>query len=242
MMKFAFLSDINGNATALEAVLNDLHIQKIDRIYVLGNLCLRGPEPKRVLKLLQASNAHVLKGGMDDWLVNGITDQNLSHLKLAALNEERQWTLARLSEEDLAYLNARPNECIIDEGFEQIIHAFHATPTDLHMTVLADDTAKMEEAIMQRDEADTYIYGHTGRPFIRTLYGKTVMNVGSVGMPLDGHPLASYITLTYVDGRYSAAIHRTPYNREHVVEIYKQSDYPNIEKMSTMIYYAVPSE
>lgn len=58
-------------------------------------------------------------------------------------------------------------------------------------------------------------------------------------MPFDGHPLASYIILDIEDGSHSVQLNRVPYNREHVVEIYKQSGYPNIEAMSAVIYYAV---
>ncbi|MFH5186561.1 metallophosphoesterase family protein [Paenibacillus sp. TAB 01] len=40
-MKIAFISDIHGNATALEAVLAHIREQAVDRIYVLGDLCYR---------------------------------------------------------------------------------------------------------------------------------------------------------------------------------------------------------
>jgi len=42
-MKIAFISDIHGNAIALESVLEDIQKKKVDKIYVLGDLCYRGP-------------------------------------------------------------------------------------------------------------------------------------------------------------------------------------------------------
>ena len=43
------------------------------------------------------------------------------------------------------------------------------------------------------------VYGHVHRPFVRELEGMTVANGGSVGMPHDGDPRASYLLID--DGR-----------------------------------------
>lgn len=42
-MKVAFISNIHGNAVALDAVLNDIKKKEVDKIYVLGDICYRGP-------------------------------------------------------------------------------------------------------------------------------------------------------------------------------------------------------
>ncbi|WP_059105161.1 metallophosphoesterase family protein [Shouchella shacheensis] len=238
-MRFAFLSDIHGNATALEAVLNDLRSKQIDRVYILGDLCFRGPEPKRVLDLVKASGANVLKGNADEWLVRGFEKGELPDEALEGMNKERDWTLQRLDSEDMDYLKNLPESFVIDEGEDLIIHAFHATPDSLFNVVEGDDTKKLEDVIMQKDDADVYIYGHTHVPYVRSMHGKNIVNTGSVGMPFDGHPLASYVILEIEDGTHRIHLNRVPYNREHVVEIYKQSGYPNIEAMGTVIYYAV---
>jgi Icc-related predicted phosphoesterase len=44
-VKFAVLSDIHGNLTALEAVLNDIANESVDQIICLGDLAYKGPEP-----------------------------------------------------------------------------------------------------------------------------------------------------------------------------------------------------
>ncbi|MFB4211411.1 metallophosphoesterase [Shouchella sp. JSM 1781072] len=238
-MRFAFLSDIHGNATALEAVLNDLQTQQIDEIYILGDLCFRGPEPKRVIELIQGSGAKVLKGNADEWLIRGFKDGEIPKERLDLFQKERDWTLSRLDQEDLDYLKNLPTEFVIDDGQDLIVHAFHATPSSLFDVVPLDDSSKIENEIMIRDEADIYIYGHTHHPYVRSIHGKNVVNTGSVGMPFDGHPLSSYIIIDIEDGNHSIQLKRVPYNREHVVEIYKQSGYPNIEEMGAVIYYAV---
>ena len=39
IMKLAFISDIHGNATALDAVLQDIKNKNVDKVYVLGDIC-----------------------------------------------------------------------------------------------------------------------------------------------------------------------------------------------------------
>lgn len=45
-MKLAFISDIHGNAIALDEVLNDIKAKNVDKVFVLGDICYRGPEPQ----------------------------------------------------------------------------------------------------------------------------------------------------------------------------------------------------
>src|SRR5690625_314515 len=86
-MRFAFLSDIHGNATALEAVLHDAANQKVDKIYILGDLCFRGPEPKRVLDLVRSVDATVIKGNADEWMVRGVKKGEVPDAALDIMNQ-----------------------------------------------------------------------------------------------------------------------------------------------------------
>ena len=47
-MRIAFISDIHGNFTALQAVLNDIKLQNIDEIICLGDTVSLGPQPREV--------------------------------------------------------------------------------------------------------------------------------------------------------------------------------------------------
>lgn len=238
-MKIAFLSDIHGNATALEAVLNDIKEQNVDKICVLGDICFRGPEPKRALELVRSLGTEVIKGHSDEWLVRGIKEGEAPADQIEMLEEERQWTLQRLDESDIEYLKSLPNEIVLEDGLDLIIHAFHATPTSLFESVEPNDTKEIEDKIMLLDHADIYVYGHIHRPFIQALHGKNVVNTGSVGMSFDGHALASYVVVDVSEGKHRIHLNRVPYHREHVVELYKQGRYPNTEAMSRVVFYGV---
>ena len=55
-MKTAVISDIHGNATALEAVLADIAANAVDRIISLGDNIGYGPEPEKAITLLREKN------------------------------------------------------------------------------------------------------------------------------------------------------------------------------------------
>ena len=48
-MKIAVISDIHGNMDALDAVMKDITSQDCDKIFVLGDYAMAGPEPKKVV-------------------------------------------------------------------------------------------------------------------------------------------------------------------------------------------------
>ena len=52
-MRIAIISDIHGNLVALEAVLNDLKPEHIDRIVCLGDVVSGGPQPGEVIAHLK---------------------------------------------------------------------------------------------------------------------------------------------------------------------------------------------
>ena len=69
-MKFAVISDIHGNMFALNAVLNDIKSQNIDKIYCLGDLAMAGPEPNKTVNFVKNKNWTVIQGNTDNMIVN----------------------------------------------------------------------------------------------------------------------------------------------------------------------------
>ncbi|WP_045518347.1 metallophosphoesterase family protein [Neobacillus niacini] len=234
-MKIAFISDIHGNAIALEAVLEDIKKQGIDKTYVLGDICYRGPEPKRSLDLVRSLHTEVIKGNADEWVVRGVREGEVADQVLGLMNHERQWIVEQLEPSDIEYLEILPAQLNISiEDVE--ISAFHATPTSLFDIVLpnADDN-QIETVLMHAQEAQVYVYAHIHKPYIRFLNGKVIMNIGSVGLPFDGLAKASYGLVDIEDGHLKTSIRRVGYELERVVKLYHELNYPNAEMMSNVI-------
>ncbi|MFB4163362.1 metallophosphoesterase [Alteribacillus sp. JSM 102045] len=235
-MQIALLSDIHGNARALKAVLNDLKDKKIDQLYILGDLCYRGPEPKNALETVRSSPAKVLKGNADEWVVRGVLKNEVPDTALALMNQERDWTVERLSSEDINYLNRLPESFIEKFSDSVTMHAFHAAPDSLFDVVAADaPDEEIEEKLTAQKETNVIVYGHIHTPYIKKIGDKTYINTGSVGLPFDGDPRPSYVLLQVEDDTFSASIHRVSYDLQRVLKQYDANDYPNSEQMKTVI-------
>ncbi len=234
-MKLAFISDIHGNAVALEAVLRDIEKRRIDRIYVLGDLCYRGPEPKRALQLVQALQTEVIKGNADEWVVRGVKEGEVPQQALEMMNQEREWTLSHLDAADIQYLNDLPTE--IQGEYEGIsFFGFHATPVSLFDIVPPDAPEEvLKSKFMSGSDAEIYLYAHIHRPYIRYIEGKVVLNIGSVGLPFDGLARASYAIVELERDIITTSIQRVAYDIEKVVQQYMQNNYPNAEKMISVV-------
>lgn len=233
-MRIAFISDIHGNATALEAVLADIKARNIEKIYVLGDLCLRGLEPQRSLELIQSLNTDVIKGNADEWVVRGIRKGEVADHAFEMMNRERDWIFSHLNEESIKYLNDLPTELKLQ--FRQIkIHAFHATPNSLFDIVLPTESDEALKEKMMGGEADLYIYAHIHKPFIRYIDGKCLINIGSVGLPFDGLAKSSYAIVDINEGSFQTSIVRVSYDVGKVIEEYNEGNYPNSEQMTKVL-------
>ena len=234
-MKTAFISDIHGNADALESVLKDIESKHVDKIVVLGDLCYRGPEPKRALDLVRSLETTVIKGNADEWVVRGIREGEVPDGALDMMRKEREWTLNQLTDEDVDYLRNLPEDYTLDlNGTE--VHCFHATPDSLFDVVRPDESVETIEAkLMTKRSASLFLYGHIHLPYVRFMNSKAVANLGSVGLPFDGLNQSSYLIAEVNGGQFHVGIHRVKYDVEKTAKKYYEFDYPNAEAMANVI-------
>ena len=116
MTRIAALSDVHGNALALEAVLSDIDRARPDVVMVAGDLVLNGPDPAMVVDVLRRladDGALVIAGNTDiavadsdyaaafPWLQDGVPDAMIAAAEWAhdALGPERVDWLRRLPAE-----------------------------------------------------------------------------------------------------------------------------------------------
>ena len=66
MNTIALISDIHGNAVALDAVLADIAAQGADHIVCLGDAVACGPEPEAVIERLREVGCACVVGNTDE--------------------------------------------------------------------------------------------------------------------------------------------------------------------------------
>src|SRR3712207_2278406 len=94
----AILSDIHGNATALEAVLADLAGQPADAPVIAGDLVLHGPRPAEALARVRGLDAPTITGNTDRFF---LADEPPTGTEALV-----GWARERIGDEGVAYLAA----------------------------------------------------------------------------------------------------------------------------------------
>jgi len=219
-MRIAIISDVHGNARALEAVLADVRARgPFDQILNGGDLAFGGPRPREAMELLRTLRFPTVVGNTDQW-VAGLASPPGPVRAIA------EWTRARLTDDDLAVLRALPMSRRIEPPGGPPLVLVHATPTSTTDSVNPDAPPEVLAAMLARAGAETLAYGHIHRPYVREVPGGTVVNVGSVGLPFDGIPRPAWAILTLADGRWRAEIVRVSYDAEAVAGELAASDHP----------------
>jgi putative phosphoesterase len=215
--KVAVLSDVHGNATALEAVRKEIRREKPDAVIVAGDLVMNGPEPAAAvdaIRELEAEGAIVVQGNTDvavadfdysaafPWLTDGVPDTFLA---------AAEWAHDELGDERLAWLRRLPSERRLRLE-DTMFLACHASPgSQTQGFDLALDPSVILERV-SRTDARVICCGHTHLPDVRDLGWKVIVNDGSAGYVFDGDPTASWALITVDGDEVKAEIRRTEFD------------------------------
>lgn len=215
--RLAILSDVHGNATALEAVRKALRKEKPDAVIVAGDLVMNGPEPTAAvdaLRAMEADGATIVQGNTDvavadfdyaaafPWFTDGVPDAH----RAAA-----EWAHDELGDDRLGWLRRLPAErrLMLDDTMVLACHASPGSQTQGFDAQL-DPSVVLER--VSRTDARVICCGHTHLPDVRDLGWKLIVNDGSAGYTFDGDPTASW-ALVEIDGTsVTAEIRRTAYD------------------------------
>jgi putative phosphoesterase len=212
-MRIAVVSDIHGNLTAFEAVLADIRHASPDLVLHGGDLVDSGSSPVEIVDQIRDLAWQGVMGNTDEMLVRPDSLEDFARQSSApealwhAIREIAAATRAATGEERLAWLRELPL-VPIQEGFAVV----HASPERCWRAPAAEATDEELEAVYEALGEPVVVFGHTHRPSIRKLARKLklLINAGSVGLPYDGDPRASYLLL---DGN-TPSIRRVEYDME----------------------------
>ena len=218
MTRIAVLSDVHGNAVALEAVLAEIRRDKPDFVLVAGDLVMNGPDPNGAIDALRALEAD---GGI---IVSGNTDIAVGDFDYGAAFPQYQdgvpdqvriaaeWAHDELGDAQLDWLRRLPAERRVRADGDELVLVVHASPGS---QTRGFDQALDANIIFERaaaTDARVMCVGHTHIPEVRDLGWKVIVNDGSAGFVFDGDPTASWAVVTIEAGAVSAEIRRTAFD------------------------------
>lgn len=226
-MRIAVLSDIHGNSAALDAVLSDIAMKGVARIFNLGD-SLSGPfDAAGTAERLMALNLPTVMGNHDRALVDRPAE---------AMGLWERWIIGELTADHLDWVRSLPPTLPLDGVF--LCHGTPRSDEEDWLDVrgpegrMVEATAKAVEAAAEGVAERVILCGHTHTPrLVRLADGRMVVNPGSVGCPayLDsrfdppfahetGTPDASYAILTQANDGWSAELLRVPYDPASMVD------------------------
>ena len=214
-MKIAVLSDIHGNLPALDAVLEDIAVWHPDEVILNGDLVSRGPYSLHCLERLRAAlpQARLLAGNHEEYVVEAHREVPERGTPQFELTRFARFAAGQLGEGVLADLEGWADHLdLTDLEGGSGVHVTHGSRLGNRVGISA---SVPDEDLPARlgDPRDLFIASHTHRPLLRRYRDTLIVNVGSVGTPMDGDHRASYGRLTFHGGRWSADIRRVAYDR-----------------------------
>lgn len=172
------ISDVHGNFSALQAVIQEIDGEGCDQIISLGDVCGYYCEINECIELLRERGVINIVGNHDHYMLTGdncprsrSVNELLLYQRNVILPENIEWlslSLHRHETEDASYVHG---------GWADILDEYVVNP---------------KEEYFSRMPFSYYFSGHTHIQILRQFGERFYCNPGSVGQPRDRDPRAAF--------------------------------------------------
>ena len=229
-MKIAVMSDIHGNMQALSAVMENIEEQECDKIFVLGDYAMAGPQPRDAIQFfmdkLNNKKYKMIQGNTDLMLAKYSEDlYDMLQDSALIMADALKFDAKELDNMERAFLLTLPEKLEVTEGGVKFL-LVHGSPRKNNEDILPDIRLDKVEEMLTGVKADVILCGHTHIPCgFQTRTKKTVINVGSVGRPFTPEPKACYLTIVVENGKCEYEHHFVEYDKNAAYEILRKRNF-----------------
>lgn len=141
-MKIAVISDIHGNMEAVEAVMQDIEAKNCDKIFILGDYAMAGPEPQSTVEYFmnkKSDSRFTMIQGNTDLMIADYNDELYRTLK------EKAPVMAEALKSDAQLLNPVEKEFLKNLPIQKEVKAggvkfllVHGSPRKNNEDILPD--------------------------------------------------------------------------------------------------------
>jgi len=215
--RVAVISDVHGNAVALEAVLAEVE-REAPELVVFGGDLTWGPQPRETLDLVAGlgTPAAYVRGNAERGLLDPADEPT----------ERRTWMREHHTDADMAFLATFAEQLVIEIDGLGPTRFCHGSPRSDEELVTPRTPDERVHAFMEGVAERVVVTAHTHLQFDRRVDVVRSINAGSVGMPYEDRRGAFWALLgPDVDLR------RTDYDLDRAVAGYRATDDPLAEQM-----------
>lgn len=241
--RVAFVSDIHGNLSALEAVLEELgQREPFDRVVGGGDYATGGLYPKECIDRVRNLGWEFVRGNADEWLVEIATEGEIPAQgwtpEVAPGEKDREamrWSVERLDPDSVSFLAGLPIEWSMSGPGGGKLVFVHATPASTHLGYPPDAAEDIFLPMFEQTGADVLLHGHIHHAYVRAIGDLTLGCVGSVGLPFDRDARACFAIATDDGTGWRVEHIRVPYDREAYLAGVMESTMPAAEEHAAKI-------
>jgi len=234
-MLVGVISDVHGNAVALESVLRFLRARGVEEIWCAGDIVGYGPDPEECIEQISENTCLCVRGNHEAAVLWEAGAASFNWAARAAC----EWTRGRIKARGWGYLAALP---LTWERKEERALVVHAEPG---CAVLFDYISTLGEGMRNLEkvrEGWVCFVGHShGACVFREEGGrwtegkgklrlgkkeKAIINVGSVGQPRDGDPRSCCVL--FDTEKREISFERVWYDTEEAVERVSKAGLPSV--------------
>jgi predicted phosphodiesterase len=234
-LRLAVISDIHGNAVALEAVLAAIKAEGIEHIVCLGDVAATGPQPREVIERLKPLGCPVVMGNTDAWLLSPVVKEKSDEFSRYVQDIEL-WCAQQLSDDDKAYLRTfQPTITYALDGNKSLL-GYHGSPRSFSEQILPTTSQEDLDQAFAGFHASVVAGGHTHLQMFRRYRDMLIINPGSVGLAFDPvYPLEAarnpswgeYAVINVDGDTLSVELRRTPFDVKAFIQAIQASAVPH---------------
>lgn len=225
MTKLAILADIHGNWPALVAVLDDLAQFAVDRVVVAGDLINWGPHSVAVVERALAERWSIIRGNNEFYLLDYETPRapaawaDRDHFPLLP------WLTEQFTPQLRQEIAAWPDTLSLHFPDAPPLRIVHGSPRNNDEGLVPAVTPGLLAEQLAGVPETTIVAAHTHLPVDARIGHWHLLNPGSVGVPLQGQHLASYLLLEGSLTGWTGTHRQVPFSNEGVYRTFAQSGF-----------------
>src|SRR5215469_5056641 len=240
-MRLAVISDIHGECFTLDQVLQDIRRQDIEQMVCLGDALQGGSQPAETVARLRELNCPVVMGNADAWLITG-QETSAGEETSPKQREVRAWSLAQLSESDVAFVLQFRSTLEIQLEAGKNLLCFHGSPRSFDEIILPDTPDDVVRQFLGGYAATLLTGGHTHTQQMRRLGNSWYFNPGSVSLAYNWElsdlahgrmrvdPWADYAIVTSEGACLGITFRHVPFDVNELARIIRASGRPYAEE------------